>query len=274
TSPCGKSVSQNRHELWASDRRRLMTLFGLASHCGGFSSRVAIERLTHTRLDTLPCQRLLVFFAQERVLQPIRDSGAAFGHINGALVGVFLARHACPVLAVIVRAVPADEAKRLLADAEVGMEPVAPIGGGGDKPHRLVILAKYLIRLAVLPRRHPDRPRPGIGVALAPQTDEHRGRQVRVAIRIPAGFVLPDKTVEYIVRHIRLDAQIAGGTAVIEIELAIDDVRDEVALAHGKAAQRIRCDVVLRLEEVGATIEARGEFDGAIEDPIDIAEEV
>src|SRR5580692_7715629 len=135
--------------------------------------RLVVERLLHLRFDALLPQRLLVFLAQERVLQPIRNSGPALGHVDRALVGVLLTGHAGLVLAVIVRPVPADQPQRLLADAEMRVEPVAPIGSRGDHADGLVILAIDVLGLSVLPGRHPVAARPSIRVALAFEAHEY-----------------------------------------------------------------------------------------------------
>src|SRR5438105_9536348 len=99
-----------------------------------------IERLLHLGFDPFLAQRLLVFLAQEWILQPVRDRGAAFGHVDRTFVGILLAGHAGLVLAVVVGTVPADEPQRLLADAEMRVEPVAAIGRRGDEADRLIIL--------------------------------------------------------------------------------------------------------------------------------------
>src|SRR5262249_35093148 len=55
--------------------------------------RLMVERLAHARRHALLAQRFFVFLAQKGILQPIRNGGAALGHVDGALVGIFLARH-------------------------------------------------------------------------------------------------------------------------------------------------------------------------------------
>src|SRR5215471_18361386 len=134
----------------------------------------AVQLLLHARGNALLFQRRFVFLAQEGILQPIRNCSAAFGHVDRALVGVLLPRHSRFVLAMIVGPVPTDEAQRLLADPEMGVEPIAAIRCRGNETNRLVILPIDLVGLAVLPGCHPDRPRPRIGVALAFDADEDR----------------------------------------------------------------------------------------------------
>src|ERR1700757_2932930 len=96
------------------------------------------------------------------------------------------------------------------------MEPIAAIGRGGDEADWLVILPVNLIALAVLPGRHPDRPRPGIGVALAFDADQYRRGHVRVGLRITAGNVLTDKPIEHVACHIRFHPLVSRRAAVIE----------------------------------------------------------
>src|SRR5579862_8965102 len=103
--------------------------------CGSglaMAGRRAIKLLAHLRGHALALEGLFVFLAQERVLEPVRDRSAAFGDVDRALVCVLLARHAGLVLAVVVRTVPADQPQRLLADAEMGVKPIAAIRRGGD----------------------------------------------------------------------------------------------------------------------------------------------
>src|SRR5260221_4235137 len=108
------------------------------------------------------------------------NGGPARGHADRARVGMFDARRPRLVLAMVVGTVPADETQRLFASAEMRMEPIAAIGRGGDEADRLVILPVNLIALAVLPGRHPDLPRPSIGVALAFYADQDRRGHVRL----------------------------------------------------------------------------------------------
>ena len=73
---------------------------------------------------------------------------------------------------------------------------------------------------------------------------------------IAAGLVLADPEIEAVAGHERLDAAVAGRAAVIERQLAVDDVGHEVGAAHGEPAHRIGLDVVLGLEEVVGAGEA------------------
>src|SRR5437763_16647655 len=99
-----------------------------------------IKRFLHLRFDALARERLFVLLAEEWVFEPIGNRGAAFGHVDCALVGILLAGHAGLVLAMIVGAVPADQPQRFLADPEVRVKPVAPIWRGRHHADRLVIL--------------------------------------------------------------------------------------------------------------------------------------
>src|SRR6202000_1840736 len=83
----------------------------------------AVQLFAHLRCDAFSLERLLVSPAQKWVLEPIRNGGAALGDVDRTLVGILLAGHAGLVLAMIVGTVPADQAQRLLADAEIGVEP-------------------------------------------------------------------------------------------------------------------------------------------------------
>src|SRR6516165_10425389 len=191
---------------------------------GLYFGRRAVERFLHSRGHALALEGLFVLLAQKRILQPIGDRGAALRHVDRAFVGVLLAGDAGLVLAVVVGTVPADQSQRVLADAEMGVEPVATIGRGGDDADRLVILAIDLVGLAVLPRRHPDRARPCVGVALALDADEHRGRSVGVGLGVAPGDVLADELVEYVAGERWLEAAVAGRAPVVEIELGIENV--------------------------------------------------
>src|SRR3984893_15470495 len=211
----------------------------LAPQTGHTLAGARVERFIHLRFHAFLGQGGLGFLPQERILEPVREGGAALGNVDRALVGVLLAGHARFVLAVIVGTVPADQPQRFLADPEMGVEPVAAVGRSGNETYGLVVLAIDLIGLAVLPRGHPDRAWPSVGIALALDAHEHGRRHVGVGLGITAGDVLPDKSVEHVGRHVRLHPLVAGRAPVIEVELGIEDVGDEIGLAHGEPAQRV-----------------------------------
>src|SRR5262249_26475714 len=91
--------------------------------------------------------------------------------------------------ALVVGPVPGGDAQALLGDAEMLVEPVAAHRRGRDQTDRLVVLAQHLVGLAVPPRRGAERFRPGIGVALALDADQHGGGGVLVRLGIAAGLV-------------------------------------------------------------------------------------
>src|SRR5215218_11462163 len=154
------------------------------------------------------------------------------------------------------------------------MVPLATIGRGGNESDRFVILPVDVLRLAILPWSHAVAARPSISVALALEADENGGRHVRVRLRVAPGLVLADEAVEHVVGHAWLNPQVAGRAPVIEIKLPVHDVRNEVRLAHGEPAQRIGLDLVLRLEEVCAAVEALREGNRTIEYPVRLAEDI
>jgi hypothetical protein len=91
---------------------------------------------------------------------------------------------------------------------------------------------------------------------------------------VAAVLVLGDPEIERVAGHKRLDAAVAGGAAIIERQVAIDDVRDEVGASHGETAHGVGLDVVLVFVEVVGAAEAVAELVGAVEDRTDIVDEV
>jgi hypothetical protein len=69
--------------------------------------------------------------------------------------------------------------------------------------------------------------------------------------------VLADPEIEGVAGHERLDAAEAGRAAVVERQVAVDDVGHEVGAPHGKPAHRIGLDVVLVLVEIVGAPEKR-----------------
>src|SRR5437899_1696657 len=134
--------------------------------------RIDVEGIGHVRGHAVLLEDLLVFPADEGILVPIGNGGATVADVDGALVDRLLAGTAGLVGAMIVGAVPADQAQLLLAGAEMGVEPVAAERRRRHHADRLVVLAEHLVGLAVLPRREPERARPSIGVAGALDANE------------------------------------------------------------------------------------------------------
>src|SRR5262249_6902147 len=157
---------------------------------------------------------------------------------------MFFARRA-RLAAGIVRAEPCGEPERLFRCAEMLVKPARPAGRRRYHADRLVIDALDLVPLAVLPRRKPEMLWPGIGVALVLDADQHRRRSVRVRFGIVPVLVLTDPKIKCIAGHERLDATPARRAAVIERQIAIDDVGDEIGPPHRQAAHRVWLDVVL-----------------------------
>src|SRR2546428_11226086 len=67
-----------------------------------------------------------------------------------------------------------------------------------DHADGFVVLAKHLLRQARFPGTRADVSRPRVGVTLACDTDQHGGGLVRVGLRVPPGFMLPDPMVEHV----------------------------------------------------------------------------
>src|SRR2546430_5660008 len=134
-------------------------------------------------------ERFPVFLADERVLHPVRNGGSAVGNVDRGVVGVFCPRRA-GIAAGVVRAEPGGEAERVFRYAEVLVVPARAAGSGAHHPDRLVVDALHFVHAAVLPRRDAQPLGPGVGVALALHADEHRGRGVRVSLRV-AAVLLP-----------------------------------------------------------------------------------
>src|SRR5262245_2099484 len=170
---------------------------------------LVVELRLHPVVGAVAAQGLFVFAADERVLHPIRDGGAAFGNVHGGVIDMGLARRS-GLAAGIVRTEPGGEAQRLLRGAEMLVEPAGAAGRCRDHADRLVIDALDLGGLAVLPRRHAGALRPRIGVALALEADENGGRRVGVRLGIAAVLVLADPQIKHVAGHERLDAAEAG----------------------------------------------------------------
>src|SRR5208282_562551 len=128
--------------------------------------------------------------------------------------------------------------------------------------------------LAVLPRRQPELLRPSVSVALALDANEHRRGGVGMRLGIMAVLVLADPQIEGVAGHERLDAAPAGRAAVVERQIAIDDVGNEIGAPHGEPAHRIGLDVVFVFVEIVGAGEAVAELVWAVEDRIGAVDEV
>src|SRR5262249_22913684 len=172
--------------------------------------RPLVEFRIHPARDPFARERRLEFLANGGILLVIGDGAAAFAQVDGAIVHELLAGTAGLARALVVGPVPGGDAQALLADAEMLVEPVAAHRRGRDHTDRLVALTKPLVGVAVPPRRGAERFRPGIGVALALDADQHGGGGVLVRLGIAAGLVLADPQIEAVAGHERLDPAVAG----------------------------------------------------------------
>ncbi len=91
---------------------------------------------------------------------------------------------------------------------------------------------------------------------------------------IAAVLVLADPQIERVAGHERLDAAPARRAAVVERQIAVDDVGHEIGAPHGEPAHRVRLDVVLVLVEIVGATEAVAEHVRAIEDRADVVDEI
>ena len=95
-----------------------------------------------------------------------------------------------------------------------------------------------------------------------------------MGLGVAAVLVLADPEIKGIAGHERLDPAVAGRAAVVERQVAIDDVGNEVGAPHGEAAHRIGLDVVLVFVEIVGAAETVAELIGAVEDRAEIVDEV
>src|SRR6266851_4753667 len=187
--------------------------------------------LAREGLDVLP--------GDERVLHPVGDGGAAFGDVHGGVVGMDLAGGA-GLATRIVRAEPGGEPQRLAGCAEMLVVPARATRRRRDEANRLVVDPLDEVRLAIAPRRNAGMFRPRVGVPLALYADEHGRGGVGVGFGIAAVLVLADPQIERIAGHERLDAAPARRAAVVERQVAVDDIRYEVGAPHGEPPHRVR----------------------------------
>src|SRR3984957_2558693 len=218
----------------------------------------------HAVLGALALHGLAVFLPQERILHVIGDRRAAFRNIHRRVIGVLLAGRA-GLAAGIVRPEPGGEAERFFRGAEMLVIPARAARRRRHHADRLIVDAFDFVHLAVLPRRQTEALGPSVGVALALDADQHRRRSVSVGLRVVAVLVLADPQIERIAGHERLDPTPARRAAIVERQVAIDDVGDEIRPPHGKPAHRIGLDIVLVFVEIVRAGEAVAELIGAVE---------
>src|SRR4051794_3083719 len=102
----------------------------------------------------------------------------------------------------IVGAEPRGETQRVLADAEMLVEPVARHRRRRHHAAEFVILPHHLVALAGFPRTRPEAFRPGVGVALALHADQDRGALVAMRLGVSARLVLADPQMETLRAHV------------------------------------------------------------------------
>src|SRR6516164_8798814 len=100
-------------------------LHHVAHHDLALAGRAFVEFRVHPACDAFLLEPLLELLADRRVLLVIRDRAAAFAEIDRAVIHELLARPAWLARTLIIRAMPGGDAKPLLADPEMLMEPVA-----------------------------------------------------------------------------------------------------------------------------------------------------
>src|SRR5262249_15513551 len=247
-------------------------LHDVAHHHFSPRPRPPVEIRIHPAPHPLAFERRVAFPATGGICLVIRDGAAGFAQVDGAIVHALLAGTAGLARALVVGPVPGGDAQALLADAEMLMEPVAAHRRGRDQTDRLVVLAQHLVGLAVPPRRGAERFRPGIGVALALDADQHGGPGVLVLPCIATGLVLADPQREAVAGHERLDPAVAGRAAVVERQVGVDDVGNEIGAPHREPADRIRLDIIAGLEIVLRPGETLAERIGTVEDEIGVVD--
>src|SRR5262245_45916696 len=197
-----------------------------------------VEVILHPVLRAFRLELGGEFLAQIWILHVVRDRRSALRNIHGRIVGVLFAGRA-GLAARIVRAEPGGEPEALLGRVEVLVKPARAARRRRHHAELGVVDALDLSSLAVLPRRHAAAFRPSVGVTVGFQADQHGRRSVRVRLGIAADLVLADPEIERVAGHERLDPAPADRAAVVERQVAIDDIRHEVGAPHGEAAHRI-----------------------------------
>src|SRR5579859_367197 len=154
-------------------------------------------------------------------------------HVPGTNLLSIFAPHGAPARCWTTPVI--DGSHRLFTDAEVLVEPVAAARRCGNEPACDVLLLQDLVSFAVLPRARTSLDRPVERVALTLQTDNDGTRLMVVCLRIAPARVLGDESASSgggrIPMKIRLNTAVAWCTLIIERQLAVHNIREDVA-AH------------------------------------------
>src|SRR4051794_13727747 len=131
-----------------------------------------VEIGLHPARHSLCLELRLVFRADEGIFHPVRDRGAAFGNVHGGIVRMLLSRRS-RLAAGTVRSKPGRQPQRILRGAEMLVIPARAARRRRYHSHRLVVDALDLVSVSILPRSDAVSFRPGVGIALACEADQH-----------------------------------------------------------------------------------------------------
>src|SRR5436309_2704087 len=183
------------------------------------SSLFLVEFGLHTGLRPFFPKGFFELFTEERIFFVVRNRRATIFHIDSAIVDRFFSGSAA-FTSRSIGAEPGRESERLLAGAEVSMEPVAAHGCRADHTDGLIVLPLNQFGLAGFPRPCSQGAGPGVSIAFALEADEHGGRTVGVSFRVAAVFVLSDPKIKAIAGHVRLDAPVTMSGIILVCRIA------------------------------------------------------
>src|SRR5215208_4178430 len=150
----------------------------LASHADEFRHRplfpllgALVKPRLHPQRCAFPAKGLLELLANIRIFFVIGDRVSTVANVYGAEILFHFTGTARAAAACIVWPKPRRHPQRVLADAEMLVEPVAAHRGRTDHTDGLIINAKYLIGLSARKWVCPDLGRPGVGISLAGETN-------------------------------------------------------------------------------------------------------
>src|SRR3989449_10041226 len=175
----------------------------MLQRCGSRRRRAGrgplVECVVHAEFYALAPDVGFILLPDVRVFIPVGDGAAPLVEVHRVLIEDFLS--GTPRFAPGATAEwsePGHQTQRLTPPPEMLMEVLAAHRGRTDHADGFVVLAKHLLRLARFPGARADVSRPRVGVTLACDTDQHGGGLVRVGLRVPPGFMLPDPMVEHV----------------------------------------------------------------------------